>query len=406
MGTELQYISHVYRGLILNGRAFASFKKEELDVIYKDLSIYLSENDVIFDPMSGYGGCMFYFGEKGHRTFNVEINPPEYYWQVLNNPQNHDSVMAIIDKMLNGGVRLPVLKEEYSVIDGLFSDSALEHVKKLFEVFMSKSNDDKEISTAMLLPFVSRFANYVRSTTNITHFKEGGFCSYSGWESDFNDYLGKLKTTLNKNFNSFKQNEHHVILSDIFKVDIKEKYKFFVTSPPYPNYRDYSKIFKIENFILNNVIYEAKTDFGKMIGSNNVSKKKYGTIDSECANKFLKELLEKAEKLKKERKKACSDIITYYHPYFSQYFYNIQEAYKKIDTFLSNDAVGYLVVNDNITRDIVVPVGESIREMFVSMGYGAIDIDTSRISHYGNIGKSATRMNSKHTRHIIKVWKK
>ena len=40
---ELENISHVYKGLMLRNRAFASFKeKDELDIILRDLAKYAS----------------------------------------------------------------------------------------------------------------------------------------------------------------------------------------------------------------------------------------------------------------------------------------------------------------------------------------------------------------------------
>jgi hypothetical protein len=402
---NLQNISHVYKGLLERNRAFASFREEELNIIYSDISQYLTPRDTILDPMSGYGGSMTFFGKKGYKTTNIELNPPAYFWQVLINPQNTQAIIKIIKKVRIKTAELPKIKEAFSLTDNLFSDIAILHIKDLFELIYNNSNKNRVLSIALLLPFVSRFANYVKSPSNITHFKQGGFCSYLGWEQDFDSYLEVLSNRLSQDFVSYEQKEHNNMLADIFHAKLPKKYNFFVTSPPYPNYRDYSKLFKIENYVLDNILLNNKTNFEMMIGSNNVSGKTFGTIHSEKANKFLLELLEKAEKLKIKNKKSCTDIKTYYHPYFAQYFYNIQEAYAKLNTMLQNNAIGYIVVNDNITRDIIVPVGASICDVFNNMGYKTKDINTSQISHYGNIGRSATRMNSKHTRHILKVWK-
>ena len=105
-----------------------------------------------------------------------------------------------------------------------------------------------------MLPFVSRFANYQRSSANITHFKEGGLCSYTNWQIDFIAYLEELSRRLLENFTLYRETEHHNILSDIMNVEFTDKFAYFVTSPPYPNYRDYSKLFRIENWVLDNVI--------------------------------------------------------------------------------------------------------------------------------------------------------
>jgi hypothetical protein len=398
---NVQNISHVYNGLIRNNRAFASFREKEVAIVFSDLKQYITLKDTIFDPMSGYGGTMSFFGQQGYKTVNIEINPPEYYWQLLLNPRNTKEIVTLIDNVQQKNI-LPKFKEQFSITDNLFSDEAIKNIKDIYNLIVSLT-PNKQLAIALFLPFVSRFANYQKSKTNITHFKSGGFCSYINWENDFYDYLKTIRNKLSDNFGKYKQTEHTNILSDLMKVDLQTKFSFFVTSPPYPNYRDYSKLFKIENWILDNIIFDNPTDFNMMIGSNNVSGKKFGKIKSEKANQFLKELLDRAEKLKIP--KSRSDIRTYYYPYFAQYFYNIQEAYIKLDSMLTKNAVGYIVVNDNITRDIIVPVGASICDIFNSLGYESKDIDSLQISHYGNIGKSAKRINSKHTRHIIKVWK-
>ena len=400
---ELENISHVYKGLMLRNRAFASFKeKDELDIILRDLAKYASQGEYIFDPMSGYGGGMRFFGKNGYKTVNVELNPPAYYWQVLNNPINTVAICDFIEKLLTKRNKLPDIKQELSISDNFFTEEAVIFIEKLYKYLLVLNNENEELTISVLLPFVSRFANYQRSSANITHFKEGGLCSYTNWQIDFIAYLEELSRRLLENFTLYRETEHHNILSDIMNVEFTDKFAYFVTSPPYPNYRDYSKLFRIENWVLDNVIYKKATNFERMIGSNNVSGKSYGEIYSLSANKFLSELLEKSKKLQKKSKR---DIEVYYHPYFCQYFYNIQESYRKLDSMLSPKVMGYIVVNDNITRDISIPVGASICDIFSSLGYNTEDFNTSQISHYGNIGKAAKRINSHHTRHILKVWK-
>ena len=399
--SKFENISHVYKGLLLRNRAFASFRDDEKKLINTDIQNHIQKGDWILDPMSGYGGGMLYFGEQGYRTYNIEINPPAFYWQILNNPGNKKNILRLIEEIKSNLNELPKLSDIFSISDDLFSTIAINHIEKLYD-FIFEIAKEKETSISIILPFVSRFANYQRSVTNITHFKQGGLCSFGGWENDFEDYLLGLKELLSKTVEN--ELEHINIQSNIFDFDIKNNiFDFFVTSPPYPNYRDYSKLFKMENWIIDNLFNPNKTNFNQMIGSNNVSGKKYGIIESETANKFLNELLEKSKKL---AKKSRYDVEIYYHPYFSLYFYDIQEAYKKLNTMLTNKAIGYIVVNDNITRDISVPVGKSICEVFSNMGFETENYDEKQISHYGNIGKSAKRINSRHTRHILKVWKK
>lgn len=398
---ELDNISHVYKGLLLRNRAFASFKKDELDCINFDLKNYINPGEWILDPMSGYGGGMSFFSSQGYKTYNIEINPPAYYWQILINPKNREVILDSVEVIISKIDKLPKLTEKFSISDDLYTEQAILHINKLFQ-FIQKITNNKEISISILLPFVARFANYQRSSTNITHFKQGGFCSFEGWTNDFEKYLEQLKISLAKL--KFTEEEHINRQGNIFDFKLEDrKFDFFVTSPPYPNYRDYSKLFKIENWILDNVFLSNRTDFYEMIGSNNVSGKKYGDINSPTANKFLVDLLEKSKKLTKKPKR---DIEIYYHPYFALYFHNMQIAYSRLNEMLSDKAIGYIVVNDNIIRDIPVPVGKTICDNFIELGFQAENIDESQIAHYGNIGKFAKRINSHHTRHILKVWKK
>jgi len=397
---KLDNISHLYKGLILRNRAFASFKVDELDTIYKDMvASKIANNTCVFDPMSGYGGGMLYFANKGLSTVNVELNPPAYYWQFLINPKNRTIVLDALYN-IKGLRKLPKLSVKFSITDNLFGKEAVSHIEKLFELLLTQLKN-RDLTISILLPFVARFANYQKNDTNFTHFKQGGICSFQGWEKDFYNYIDELeKCITNLNY----LNDNHVnILGSITDIDLDLKFNCFVTSPPYPNYRDYSKIFKIENWVLCNVINNQSADFDQMIGSDVVKKKHYGVIYSDVANKFLSELLEKSKKMST---KSRNDIEVYYYPYFSLYFYNIQEAYNRLNSLLKNKAVGYIVVNNNITRDIEVPVGKSICEIFSNMGYQFSVIDESEISHLGNIRKKAKRINSRHIRNIVKVWKK
>lgn len=284
---EIENISHVYKGLMTRSRAFASFKeKGELDVILADITQYISVGECILDPMSGYGGGMRFWGRNGFKTMNIELNPPAYYWQLLKNPSNTNTIQLYINNLLNRINELPKIEQSVSISDSFFTKASIDFISKLYNTIYDIANNDKELSIAIFLPFVSRFAHYQRSSTNITHFKEGGLCSYVNWKLDFVKYLEALGVLLKEEIKQYTEFIHTNVLSDIMNVSLDNKYSYFVTSPPYPNYRDYSKLFRIENWILDNIINKNQYDFQRMIGSNNVSGKSYGEIESPIANTF------------------------------------------------------------------------------------------------------------------------
>lgn len=401
MPLSTTYLSRTYYGLFKNSRAFASFKeKEELDLIWDDMQKYLTSTDAVLDPMSGYGGCMRYFGRKGLKTINIEINPPSYYWQYLINPIHFELIHNAIQIWRKKIKYLKITSEAFVVCDKLVSDESANVIKQLYQ-WMLRQVKDQDVVISVLLPFVSRFATYQHDDHNLTSVTAGGFALLSGWEKDFKDYLQLVETLLNEEYVQQKEHNHQQILSDWMSVSLKESFKFFVTSPPYPNYRDYAKIFSIENYVLGQILHK-DYDYKNMIGSNVVKNKSFGEIDSVVANRFFEKLYEKSLKLKA---KSRNDIKVYYLPYFKLYFYNIQEAYRKLANSLTKDAVGYIVANDNITRDIPIPVGEFICEVFQNLGFHAEDIETSQVHHMGNINHNAKRINALHVHHIIKVWR-
>ena len=63
------------------------------------------------------------------------------------------------------------------------------------------------------------------------------------------------------------------------------------------------------------------------------------------------------------------------------------------------------MICDNITRDIPIPVGEFICEIFEKLGFHAEDLETTQVRHWGNINHNAKRINALHVHHIIKVWR-
>ena len=148
-------------------RAFASFKeKGELDIILADITQYISVGECVLDPMSGYGGGMRFWGRNGFKTTNVELNPPAYYWQVLNNPSNTAKIQASLKQLLSRIKELPQIKQSVSVSDKFFTPVSIDLISKIYELTYT-INEDKELSIAIILPFVSRFAHYQRSSTNI-----------------------------------------------------------------------------------------------------------------------------------------------------------------------------------------------------------------------------------------------
>ena len=94
----------------------------------------------------------------------------------------------------------------------------------------------------------------------------------------------------------------------------------------------------------------------QLIGSVRVSKYSNKNIDydkelSSSARSFIKYISE----FEGKKRRAKYDNTIYYVPYFSNYFYQIEQAYRNFANYLTDAFEGYIVVTNNTARNRVIP---------------------------------------------------
>ncbi|WP_321307789.1 hypothetical protein [Marinifilum fragile] len=393
------FLNDTYRKLINNGRTYASYTKEELDIIFNDIE--LKGVETILDPMSGYGGLTNRCKKESIPTVCLELNQPSYYWQTLNIPSNAALYITLIEYILDNFKYLPRTNKFAVASDEYFTSEGIDLLRKLFNKVTEWAielgiNDHEKFVTALLTPFVFRFST--ASNGDVTHVKKGGIAVFKGWQEDFKDYLNNLLTNCivpNLKYNS----NHKIILGDARFYKFEQKFDAVITSPPFPNYRDYYKMFAPENYFLNEILDLKSTN--NIIGSNIVSGKSAGEITSSIANNFLNKL-----SAYKGSKKAEGDIRRYYLPYFKLYFSDLELVMKNIIEHLNQKCVCYFVVVNNATRNLIVPVAEVIEEFFESRDFSTEFILNSDVFHVGTKNPHAKGIKAKHTKYIVKAWRK
>lgn len=391
------FLNDTYRKLIDNGRTYASFTTDELKIIFNERSTF---NDKILDPMSGYGGLMNHCNPLSISTINLELNLPAYYWQILVNPCNKSIYEELIHILLESKKnKYPKIRIKAKASDNWFTNEGLDLTKKLLTFVQNNlaiiGCNNFEISIALLLPFVKRLSTCI--TGDITHLKKGGITVFENWEYDFLTYLKALQEN---RLNHINQNEstHKTYLGDIRNFAFPEKYSLVVTSPPYPNYRDYYKMFAPENFFLENL--GIKTMPTAIIGSNVIKGRFKGAISSEIALKFLKELEDY-----KGSKKASNDIKVYYLPYFHNYFSDIESSCNNIILHLNRSAVCYFSIVNNATRNFTIPVAQVIEEIFKKRGFQSEYVSNKEVFHVGTKNPNSRGLKAKHNKFLIKLWR-
>src|SRR6185369_5642591 len=166
-----------------------------------------------------------------------------------------------------------------------------------------------------------------------------------------------------------RRTDHKLLLGDCRTIKVpRRKFSAMITSPPYPNYRDYSTMFAPENAFVELIkqagLLSLDVQGKRLIGSPRVSekdgyrKRTIEDVQSTIAKKFITDL-----RSVKCSKSAKYDNDIYYIPYFCNYFYDMEIAYQNISKTFSDDFEGYIVVVNNTARKKVIPVAEAIIEI-------------------------------------------
>jgi hypothetical protein len=410
--TRPNLLRHIYQALLNNGNTYAGFNLKQVSPIIERLA----DRDKIFDPMSGYGNTMKLCAKYGCSSFSIEANPPSFLWSTLFLPQNEECIKATIQTIRSVRHKWPNLNQYFIFSEEWFHEEALELLLKLFNLFYKASlnhcsnKNASEISMAILLPFSGRFSNSVPGNI-VTHVKPGGICAYKNWRDDFNNYLNVLEAKIIQNANAAKNKKHTLLLGDCITIAVqKERFSAMLSSPPYPNSRDYSAMFAPENYLLTYFekqgIIKGLAPKTKLIGSVLVSDLMdpleicMESIESQSAKTFLNNIINF-----NGSKRALYDNKIYYLPYFANYFKSIENAYKHISQFLAKDFEGFIVVINNTARGYIVPVAECVTEIWKSLGFKVVleESLSGEKSHFGAINPRAKGLRAKHMESVLRI---
>jgi len=405
--TSLSLIREVYRILLSSGRTYAAFQEKKIFPLVESLS----GRKEILDPMSGYGSLMSYCSKVGISSFGLEFNMPLYLWQVLNHPKNTILFKQCINKLHEKKRKWPRTSQLATVSDEWFPEES----KSLFLGFynivcqiLSKDTNNnkktKEFALAFLLPFAGRLSSSVQGNMT-THVKRGGLCIYKNLVNDFEEYLSVVKNRLEAIEKISNSKKHIIILGDCRTYKFPRNYfSAMITSPPYPNHRDFSAVFIVENELIRWLVEDKAIKFnsidGLAIGTNIVSGREKVEVRSEVVRNFLEKILHYKDP---KREKASYDNKVYYIPYFSRYFFDLEQAYVNIIPSLRKNFEGYINVVNNTTRDQIVPLAQFIIEFWKRNGFNTEIFSQKESFHVGTKNPRARGFKAKHMEYIIKI---
>jgi hypothetical protein len=230
-------------------------------------------------------------------------------------------------------------------------------------------------------------------------------CVYHGWEDDFSAYLCALHRRLEIIAGHTTSLDHTIIYGDARTAALpKDRFGGMLTSPPYPNHRDFATMFRPDRTFLDWLDEERGTPprqaSDHIIGSNFVA----GRPDRVVKTKAAKDFLEAVGNLKRA-KQARYDDDKYYIPFFANYFADLEDAFANINTSLQSRFEGYLILVNNTHRNILVPVSETSLGIWQTLGFDATIVESSESSHIGTKNPLARGLRARHTRYVVKIWR-
>lgn len=413
-----------YCTLFLKKRTYAAFNDTQHtqdELTARKCAQILSDKGIneILDPMAGYGTLLQYGKDYLFRSYLVEINLPAHLWQLLVAPEYCHDLTCIIADIINDRTnwpktdRLAEVSDQWIGTEGLRILQALYCTnKRITDRYFQDELLSEKLALAIMLPMVLRLSTAQKGDAVYIK-RNGGVAILREFDEDYYYYLSHiLLPFLYHEYEQYSQlsfggnriNNTYVYDDAIAHKFPPNHFHGMLTSPPYPNGSDYGKMFSAEHYFIKKLSESGLIHFAllesQVIGSNKVTGRNGILPESKVANNFLGSLMSL-----KLGKKAKNDMRSYYFPYYRNYFYDVECAYRNISRSLASPFTGYIIVTNNAIRNIEVPVSDFIIEIWKNLGFEAECIKSKDVSHVGAKNPHSKGRMSLHREHIIKVWR-
>jgi tRNA G10 N-methylase Trm11 len=362
----------------------------------------LSEGSWVLDPFCGSGTTLLTCKELGINALGFDILPFSVF---LTNVKISDYDVADLERQLTlftGSTR-----EASNLTKMCLPDIPL--VKKAFRPEVEKrllelKSTINAISDPKVRAFFNLgFLNILESVSNTS--KAGGFLRLV--QRDVNPniiesmFLEKIKLMLEDviEHNRFKKDETVSVVAaigDARKLSTKQKFDAVITSPPYPNRHDYTRIYALEmafDFVTTNE--ELKDIRYQTIRSHVEARRKY-----EAAGYRKPEVLDSMIEEIRHNGTNNPQVIGMIEGYFEDMYLALSE----ISRCLKNKGRVGLVVSNVRFAGVNIPVDELLSEIGLQVGLMPIEIWAVR--YRGNSSQQMRDYMRNPSRESVIFWRK
>lgn len=390
-------------------RAYGGFSRAQ-EEFFRDL-VGNPRGKIVLDPMAGQAASLIPFAERGARLWIGDLNPAPLLLAFLRSPAvvaNHEMYVAKLSEMLAALKRRRIrrgtinrfvptwiapevandLKEFASRLElGLFSSP-----------FVAMSDfwlcdDFAKFATAIAVLAARDLACY-RQTDNRTWLKPGGLLRDNNAIGPLSRALAAwaiFATRASREKPESEGGEFHIGLMNATMGDFGDipKAHWIITSPPYANRLDYTRLWAPELNVLSSMCH---TTYEKQ------KREQIGTIvveDTAANDKDISLLPKKIRvALDRVKKDHAAYSESYYYPFFRNYAVALTKSLKYLPSLLRRQGMLAIVVRDTVRKDILFPTGELISAVLTSKDCGLEQVEGAQHvirHHVGLLRKSSTQ---------------
>ncbi|MDP3066693.1 MAG: DNA methyltransferase [Methanobacteriaceae archaeon] len=356
----------------------------------------LSKGNIVFDPFCGGGTTLIKAKLDGYNSIGLDISPFSVFLSnVLTKSYNVsklDNTLPRISHEINPRVEIP----DVAILNKSFSDSSLKYIYSLRDSINVLQRQERDFFLFSLLSILNSVSKAKKS---------GGFLRITDQKKvpaiTIENLFIKTSEKLINDVKTFKYSgaSAKAIIGDARKYPSftkEESYDAILTSPPYPNRHDYTRIYELELLL-------------GFINSNQTLKNlRYDTLRSHVearkrfnANGYVKPLLlEKKIGELNNRELNNNQVI----PTLEGYFEDMYLSLKEMASVLKPQKHIGLVVSNVRFAGVMIPVDELLAEIGEQVGLKLKKIFVLR--YRGNSSQQMLRHKREPARESLIVWQK
>jgi DNA modification methylase len=359
-------------------------------------SFGLSKGNYVFDPYNGGGTTIIKAKMEGYNSIGMDISPFSVFLTNALINEYDTKKLSKTTRAISHKIKPHVVIPDVALLRKAFTEKTLKYIYSLREEINNLTCPDKSFFLLCLLSILDKTSKAKKS---------GGFLRITDQKMVLpNEVKEMFLKTINAymdNFNSFKYSDAHAkaVIGDArrFPDEIKNmQFDAILTSPPYPNRHDYTRIYELELLV------------GFIKDNDSLKALRYNTLRShvEAKERYRAKGYEMPEKLVKivnilrKRELNNPQIINILTGYFEDMFLSLKEMK---DVLRSGGKVG-LVVSNVRFAGIMIPVDELLAEIGKHVGLNLKNIYLLR--YRGNSSQQMKKFNRQPSRESIIFWEK